>query len=201
MRGNVLNKKVLYNRCKLTRLVVDQEWEDKIWKESWTVEDTVVEDVWMSQANKGKRKGESSRPGKKLKREEEGVAWGESVSERGEERDNFLYTPVVAAREGSKLKQSKLVPLRGVEWFCMQIIREVTSTVIEQAGLWEGVSEWEEWEDDKVEPVQDTRDEKELWKVLDELDKLEAKTNKAKKKKEAAKVAKARAKMGVSSNQ
>ena len=30
MRGNVLNKKVLYNRCKLTRLVVDEEWELKV---------------------------------------------------------------------------------------------------------------------------------------------------------------------------
>ena len=32
MRDTVLNKKGLYNRCKLTRLVVDQEWEDKVCK-------------------------------------------------------------------------------------------------------------------------------------------------------------------------
>jgi hypothetical protein len=35
MRGNVLNKKGLYNRCKLTRLVVDEEWDQKVWQESW----------------------------------------------------------------------------------------------------------------------------------------------------------------------
>ena len=42
MRGNVLNKKGLYNRCKLSRLVVDQEWKDKVWKESWAEADTLV---------------------------------------------------------------------------------------------------------------------------------------------------------------
>ena len=30
MRGNVLNKKGICNRCKLTRLVVDDEWEQKV---------------------------------------------------------------------------------------------------------------------------------------------------------------------------
>ena len=35
MIGVVLNKKVTYNRCKLTRLVVDTEWEGKVWKDSW----------------------------------------------------------------------------------------------------------------------------------------------------------------------
>ena len=27
MRGNILNKKGMYNRCKLTRMVIDSEWE------------------------------------------------------------------------------------------------------------------------------------------------------------------------------
>ena len=35
MRGVVLNKKGTYNRCKLTRLVVDRDWEDQVWKEFW----------------------------------------------------------------------------------------------------------------------------------------------------------------------
>ena len=30
MRGNVLNRKGMYNRCKLTRLVVDLDWEKKV---------------------------------------------------------------------------------------------------------------------------------------------------------------------------
>ena len=35
MRGNVLNKRGMYNRCKLTRLLVDCEWEERMWKEAW----------------------------------------------------------------------------------------------------------------------------------------------------------------------
>ena len=41
--------------------------------------------------------------------------------------------------------QSKIAPLRGVEWFCRQILREVTRDVIEQAEMYEGVAEWEDW--------------------------------------------------------
>ena len=36
LRGNVLNKKGHYNRCKLTRLVVDRDWDEKVWKEAWS---------------------------------------------------------------------------------------------------------------------------------------------------------------------
>ena len=32
MRGKVLNKKGVYNRCKLKRMVIDTEWEDKVWR-------------------------------------------------------------------------------------------------------------------------------------------------------------------------
>ena len=35
MRGNVLNKKGMFNRCKLTRMVVDTEWDQKVWEEAW----------------------------------------------------------------------------------------------------------------------------------------------------------------------
>ena len=35
MRGNVLNRKGIYNKCKLTRLVVDLEWERNVWEDSW----------------------------------------------------------------------------------------------------------------------------------------------------------------------
>ena len=35
LRGNVLNKKGTYNRCKLTRMVVDEEWDKKVWEEAW----------------------------------------------------------------------------------------------------------------------------------------------------------------------
>ena len=35
LRGNVLNSAGVYNRCKLTRLVVDTEWDKKVWNNSW----------------------------------------------------------------------------------------------------------------------------------------------------------------------
>ena len=33
--GNVLNSSGVYNRCRLTRLVVDKEWDARVWEESW----------------------------------------------------------------------------------------------------------------------------------------------------------------------
>ena len=111
-----------------------------------------------------------------------------------------MYNPVVAGGS-SCLRQSTLAPIRGVEWFCRLIVKEVVSTVVEQADLWEGVAEWEEWETEGNMPIRSRSDEKELWKILDELDKLEAKTIKAKKMKEASKVARARSKMGAGKDQ
>ena len=35
MRGKVLNRKGMYNRWKLTRLLLDLDWEKKVWEESW----------------------------------------------------------------------------------------------------------------------------------------------------------------------
>ena len=35
MRRNVLNKMGVYNRYKLTRLILDSELDEKVWKKSW----------------------------------------------------------------------------------------------------------------------------------------------------------------------
>ena len=115
-----------------------------------------------------------------------------------EKREQFLYTPVMG--EGSsRMVQSKIAPLRGVEWFCRQILREVTSDVIEQAEMYEGVAEWEDWGAEEVQiQVRSSTEEGRLWKILEEIDILDAKNIKAKQKREAMKVAKARSKMGAS---
>ena len=94
------------------------------------------------------------------------------------------------------MRQSRLEPITGVEWFCRQILREVTGRVVEWSQRHEGVTEWEEWEPEGVEPVQSSAEEKRLWSILDELDRVESKANKIRLKKEVARVAKARAKMG-----
>ena len=140
MRGNVLNKKGLYNRCKLTRMVVDQEWEDKVWKESWQVADVEVEDSWMNMTSNGKRKGNESSSDKRIKLQDQCVAWGESVSGADERKENFQYSDVVG--QSSNLKQSTLVPVTGLAWFCRLILKTVANEAAEQAELCEGVADW-----------------------------------------------------------
>ena len=39
MRGTILNRKGEYNRCSLTRLGVDQKWEQERWEKSWEIQE------------------------------------------------------------------------------------------------------------------------------------------------------------------
>ena len=132
---------------------------------------------------------------KRIKREEGGVVWGEDTSGVGERLDNFLYEPVTSL--GMRMKQSTLKPVTGLEWFCRQILREVTGRVVELSQNLEGVAEWEEWEPRQSISARSSQEEKKLWAVLKELDKADYKADRLKMKKKKAKVAKARAKMGV----
>ena len=61
-RGAVLNIKGVYNRSKLTRLVVDSDWEEKVWADSWkeTEDDEggrEVDDEGLSEPRKKRREG------------------------------------------------------------------------------------------------------------------------------------------------
>ena len=199
MRGEVLNKKGMYNRCKLTRMVVDQEWENQVWKEAWSIDDPVIEEEWLEKAKSSKRRGGVDASSKRIKREEGGVVWGEDTSGVGERLDNFLYEPVTSL--GMRMKQSTLKPVTGLEWFCRQILREVTGRVVELSQDLEGVAEWEEWEPEHSVRARSSKEERKLWYILEELDKADYKAEKLKMKKEKAKVAKARAKMGVGRKQ
>ena len=59
-------------------------------------------------------------------------------------------------------------PLRGVEWFCRQILREVTTTVVERAKMSEGVGEWKDWGAEEVQKqVRSSTEEGRLWKILE----------------------------------
>ena len=82
MRGNVLNKKGMFNRCKLTRMVVDTEWDQKVWEEAWEprAEETVTEDS-LRETGKAKRGSKEGGAAKIAKREEHGVIWGEESRE------------------------------------------------------------------------------------------------------------------------
>ena len=84
MRGNVLNKKGVYNRCKLTRLVVDEEWDLKVWKESWQPRGVTTEDEnHIREESKGKKRSSEEVRAKQIKLDmaEETPQWGEGPQE------------------------------------------------------------------------------------------------------------------------
>ena len=101
MRGLVLNRKGTYNRCKLTRLVVDSEWEDQVWKESWAQGESKSSntDGWeewegedcLADPPKLKRPREDDQVAKRA-RVDPAPSWGEGVPERVVARESFLYS-------------------------------------------------------------------------------------------------------------
>ena len=76
-RVSVLNKRGEYNRCHLTRMVVDVAWEREKWEEAWEVRDVCVEggeeDAVTVVRNKRSRKGANGGPCKVRKVE---GGWG-----------------------------------------------------------------------------------------------------------------------------
>ena len=99
MRGNVLNKQGTYNRCKLTRLVVDEEWEQRVWKESWEPRLVKVDEEGIqAEGSKSRRRGEENDNKKRRKMDSEGtIAWGgDSASYSGEQGQ----VPVQPSQQG-----------------------------------------------------------------------------------------------------
>ena len=91
MRGKVLNKRGMYNRCKLTRLVVDCEWEERMWKEAWAPRVVTIDEECVMEGMSNKRKEGVRGSNERLKLDqEEGVAWGEAGSAEEDERRRFL---------------------------------------------------------------------------------------------------------------
>ena len=91
MRGNVLNIQGTYNRCKLTRLVVDEEWEQKVWKDSWEPRVvTAEEDNLRADSSKGRKREDDNAMSKKRRVAQN--AWGDASPSQQRSRDTFLYT-------------------------------------------------------------------------------------------------------------
>ena len=63
----------MYNRCKLTRLVVDCEWEERMWKEAWAPRVLTIDEecVGESMTNKMKEGGRAARRGSSWTRKKE----------------------------------------------------------------------------------------------------------------------------------
>ena len=208
MRGNVLNKKGMFNRCKLTRMVVDTEWDKKVWEEAWATKPEEEENLeGILGAGKTKRNSDDQRAGKRLKREDEGIAWGEQISEDDRAREEFLKGGSSKVAGGA---QTEIKVYRGVEWFMRSIVLESSHRAVEYADLVGDVKDWEEWDSQEnfrptTEETQISRrtdrEEKFLWYILNELDKDEFKNEKKKQAKKARVITKARTKMNVGKNQ
>ena len=101
MRGVVLNKKGTYNRCKLTRLVVDEEWDIKVWQESWQPSGVTTDDEEHIRAeSRGKKRSSEDVVAKRIKLAmAEGITqWGEGPQEQKDSRSTFLYEPPTQKR-------------------------------------------------------------------------------------------------------
>ena len=99
--------------------------------------------------------------------------------------------------------QTKIKVYLGLEWLCLELVREVANTAATLACLMIGVAEWEEWsgEESAQMPRRSEKEEKFLWKMLRDLDIESAREEKRASKKKARVVAAARKKMGVSKKQ
>ena len=210
MRGNVLNKKGLYNRCKLTRLVVDEEWDLKVWQESWQPRGVAtVDEECIRAENRGKKRGSENVIAKRIKLDmAEGVAqWGEGPQEQEDNRSTFLYEPPTQKRGVGKMRQPLLnmKPISGIEWLVRKMMTEVADTAVAISELTSGVETWVEWVEEEKEKEQESKrsskEERWLWHRLDECDREQAKVEKLNNWKKGLKIARARKMMGVSSNQ
>ena len=204
MRGNVLNKQGVYNRCKLTRLVVDEEWEQKVWKEAWAPRVVDVDEEGIrSVSGKQKRKEDIKKVGKRRKMDsEEGKTWGESLPEVEKSRKNFLYSSQRHSQGAGTPVQAKLNPMTGVTWMSRQIIEELVKMASEVAAATSDASTWEEWEEvEEQQPRRSRKEEEWLWKRLEESDKQRAKMDKYEAMKRAKKIDRARARMKVGKEQ
>ena len=114
MRGNVLNKKGMFNRCKLTRMVVDTEWDKKVWEAAWEprAEQEVNTDS-LREPGKAKRNCNERGPAKRVKREKQGVGWGEDAMERDNVKMEFLMEQSMPE---AKTGQTIIKVYSGVEW-------------------------------------------------------------------------------------
>ena len=205
MRGNVLNKKGMFNRCKLTRMIVDREWDKEVWEAAWVESPEEELDMGcMKKSGKSKLRAEEKRPTKRAKREdEEGIVWGEQTSQEDKAREEFLKGAEVPV---AKAGQTELKVFTGVEWMTREILKECSHRAVEWSELVGGLETWEDWNElDGVEdPQKYTRTEKEekyLWARLEELDKEMHKSELRQQAKKQRVITKARKKMGAGKRQ
>ena len=104
MRGNVLNRRAEFNRCSLTRLGIDYEWEEERWKKS--VESVLSEreePVCIEEIGKSRGRGAEQHQGgtKRRKLDMCGKVWGECVG-----NEHLLLLEYLQNDMGSVARQS-----------------------------------------------------------------------------------------------
>ena len=112
-------------------MVVDTEWEEKVWKDSWMPRGEPVKEgeewtEWegeecLAAVPKPKRPREYNRVAKRAK-PDPGVAWGEGVLEESSERQAFLYSQGGPDQASS---QSRIKVYTGQEWMCRELLKEL----------------------------------------------------------------------------
>ena len=189
------------DRCKLTRMVIDQEWDQKVWEEAWMETPEEEQDLDSLRKASKEKPTEKSRPAKRIKTNDGNYRWGEQASPEGAQREDFLRGSDVPS---AKTNQTLLKTFSGVEWMSREILKECSHMAVDQAELLRGAEAWEEWQEEDSTAVgrsMSKKEEKCLWARLDELDKEQHKNNQKLQAKKLRAVASARQKMGAGKNQ
>ena len=113
-----------YNRCKLTRLVVDLDWEKKVWEESWQTR-TVAEgeegdEYEQEERAKPKRgRGEGGSRKKAKLDAPDGQVWGEAVSQPENTSQDVLYGSTASNRRATAQQEIRVIS--GMERVCREL--------------------------------------------------------------------------------
>ena len=154
-RGLVLNKKGEYNRCGLTRMVLDDRWEQEKWERSWEEQDKMqegeeIDNLTESKKNKNNIQDNGAKRKRRKIENEEGVVWGEPVGEGVIMREEFLKSGREAT--SGQLQQQKIKVLTGVEWMAHKLVMEIvglaTQVVLDTCLM----AEWDEWSEVESHP-------------------------------------------------
>ena len=132
----------MYNRSKLTRLVVDKEWDKLVWEDSWEKRsrqdkinvalgssgtDALEHDVKSSKKIRKRAEEAVEKPSKSKKRkfEDNGRIWGEKLSEEDKAKDKareaFLKDLTIPTTSGKAMIQQKILTVGRAELTAMSL--------------------------------------------------------------------------------
>ena len=132
MRGGAaLNRRGEFNRCKITRLGIDKEWEKEKWDKAWegNLEAEIIpdgRDIMETKKSKNINRGKETPCGKRRKMDNtEGIVWGETVEPEIVARNNFLTSNQPNHTTPRQKRQSQLNIITGLEWIAYETVKSV----------------------------------------------------------------------------